>query len=70
MATSKKQTHPQKKPSASQSQSIASKPERQVQKEMAAYRQELARNPKAAHDFLVSTGIITAKGNLRKVFGG
>jgi len=67
MATSKKQTQPQNK---LLSKSAASKTERQAHKEMAAYRHELAHNPKAAHEFLVSIGIITAKGNLRKVFGG
>jgi hypothetical protein len=41
-----------------------------VHSKMSAYGQQLANNPTAARKFLESAGIITAKGNLRKVFGG
>jgi hypothetical protein len=44
--------------------------ERNIHQEMADYRNELEKNPKEARDFLVSARIMTAKGNLRKVFGG
>jgi hypothetical protein len=73
MIALKNQAYLDRKPSASNDKSIATNAtnsERVVQQEMAEYRRELIRNPKAAHDFLVSAGIITAKGNLRKVFGG
>ena len=61
-------------PSKSKSTTVHSKsvlkPERHILQEMSAYSQKLANDPKAAREFLTSAGIITAKGNLRKIYGG
>lgn len=73
MATQKvtaKQAHPQSKSSARHSKSVSSTSERHILQEMAAYSRQLAKDPKAAREFLTSAGILTAKGNLRKIYGG
>lgn len=38
--------------------------------EMDAFGRRLAQDPEAAREFLFSAGIITAKGKLRKIYGG
>jgi len=61
---------PQAGSSSGDAKSATVKSASAVHSKMSAYSQQLANNPAAARKFLESAGIITAKGNLRKVFGG
>lgn len=73
MASPKTTAKPKPAPGKSSAgyEKLASSPsEKQLKQGMVSFSQRLARDPKAARDFLASAGITTSKGNLRKVFGG